>query len=230
MSVDYKVAIGIAVKKRLLANPQVMQIPATGLDIFIARDFLTAQECAGMIALIDANRVPSKLLAVGADPEFRTSESCNLDPANKLVKAIEAKLTDLTGIDPRHGETIQGQRYAVGQQFKQHTDFFYENQAYWRRMQETGGQRTWTAMIFLNTPDGGGHTFFPHAAVKATPRTGHLLIWNNLDGEGRGNTYSLHQGMPVTAGVKYIITKWNRERPWIALTEEGEAAPDTYYS
>ena len=59
---------------------------------------------------------------------------------------------------------------------------------------------------------------------------GHLLIWNNLDGDGRGNTFSLHQGMPVTAGVKYIITKWNRERPWIALTEDGEAAPDTYDS
>jgi prolyl 4-hydroxylase len=229
MSVDYKVAIGIAVKERLLANPKVMQIPATGLDIFIARDFLDARECAGLIALIDSNRVPSRLLAAGSDPEFRTSESCNLDPTNKLVKQIEAKLTNLTGIDPRHGETIQGQRYAVGQQFKQHCDFFIERQSYWGLMQKTGGQRTWTAMIFLNTPEGGGHTYFAHAAVKATPRTGHLLIWNNLNAEGQGNNYSLHQGMPVTAGVKYIITKWHRERPWIALTDEGDPAPDGYY-
>ena len=44
---------------------------------------------------------------------------------------------------------------------------------------------------------------------------GNLLVWNNLDAIGEPNHYSLHQGMPVTAGGKYIITKWHRERPWI---------------
>jgi len=24
----------------------------------------------------------------------------------------------------------------------------------------------------------------------------------------------LHQGMPVEQGVKYVLTKWYRERPW----------------
>ena len=47
-----------------------------------------------------------------------------------------------------------------------------------------------------------------------TPRAGNLLAWNNLDAIGEPNSYSLHQGMPVTEGVKYIITKWHRERPW----------------
>ena len=227
--VDYKAAIGPWVRARLNANPNVMAIPAKGLDIFIARDFLTAEECEGMIALIDSHRVPSKLLAPSGDPEFRTSESCNVNPAMPLVRQIEEKLTALTGIDPAHGETIQGQRYAIGQQFKPHHDFFHEGQAYWQKMQETGGQRTWTAMVFLNTPEGGGQTHFEHAAVKVSPRAGNLLIWNNLTDEGAGNIYSLHQGMPVTAGVKYVITKWHRERTWIALTEEGEVVPISYY-
>jgi prolyl 4-hydroxylase len=26
--------------------------------------------------------------------------------------------------------------------------------------------------------------------------------------------FALHQGLPVEAGLKYIITKWYRERPW----------------
>ena len=52
------------------------------------------------------------------------------------------------------------------------------------------------------------------AKVRITPRKGNLLVWNNLDEQGAPNMASLHQGMPVIAGVKYVITKWYRERPW----------------
>ena len=36
-----------------------------------------------------------------------------------------------------------------------------------------------------------------------------------MDSKGEPNPYSIHQGMPVLSGVKYI-TKWHRERPWSA--------------
>ena len=95
-----------------------------------------------------------------------------------------------------------------------HHDFFHPSEPYWDEMQRTGGQRTWTAMVFLNVPEGGGQTEFSNAGVKVTPRTGNLLAWNNLQADGEPNFYSMHQGCPVTAGVKYIITKWFRERAW----------------
>ncbi len=211
---DYKIAIGARVKDRLARSPSAFKIPSNDLDIFVVRDFLTRGECERLIRLIDAQRIPSQLLAPTSDPEFRTSESCNLDPFDPIVQQVEAKITGLLGIDPAHGETIQGQRYAAGQQFKLHHDFFHIDQPYWEEMQKSGGQRTWTAMVFLNEPEGGGHTWFEKAAIKVAPRTGNLLAWNNLDAIGEPNFFSLHQGMPVTAGVKYIITKWNRERPW----------------
>ncbi len=167
-----------------------------------------------MMALIDADRIPSRLLSPNDDPEFRTSESCNMDPTHPLVQQVEDKLSDLIGIDPVQGETIQGQRYAVGQQFKLHHDFFYPSEPYWPEMVLAGGQRTWTAMIFLNAPEGGGHTHFEKAGIKVAPRAGNLLAWNNLDALGEPNLFSLHQGCPVTAGVKYVVTKWYRERAW----------------
>lgn len=214
MSGDYRIRIGPWVAARLAANPMAFKIPSNDLEIFIVRDFLTPAECAAIVKLIDAERVPSQLLAPTTDPEFRTSESCNMDARAPIVRQIERKLSDLTGINSLHGETMQGQRYAVGQQFKAHHDFFHTDQPYWEEMKRTGGQRTWTAMIFLNEPGGGGETFFAKAGVKVTPRAGNLLAWNNLDAIGEPNSYSLHQGMPVTEGVKYIITKWHRERPW----------------
>ena len=75
---------------------------------FVAREFLTPAECAGLIRLIDAERIPSQLLAPTPDPEFRTSESCNLSPFEPIVKQVEDKINGLLGIDPLNGETVQG--------------------------------------------------------------------------------------------------------------------------
>lgn len=210
----YRVTIGAAVRDRLMKTPNVFKVPADALDLFVCRNFLTPAECLGLIARIDQDRRPSLLLADDPDPEFRTSETCNLDPKDPLSRQIEAKIARLTGIDPAHGETIQGQRYAVGQQFKCHHDFFYTSEPYWPEQDRTGGQRTWTVMAFLNQPGDGGQTEFPKAKVKISPKAGNLLAWNNLDAAGEPNDQSLHQGMPVLQGVKYIITKWYRERPW----------------
>jgi prolyl 4-hydroxylase len=212
---DYRITIGAYVNARLQVNPKAFRIPCNNLlDIYIVRDFLDARDCAELIALIDADNEPSKLLSYNGDQEFRTSHSCNVDPADPTVCRVEGKLASLLGIDPKHGETIQGQRYQVGQQFKPHYDFFHKGEVYWDEMMRTGGQRTWTAMVFLNDVEGGGETNFTHAAAKVTPRRGNLLCWNNMNGIGEPNTYAMHQGMPVLAGTKYIITKWFRERPW----------------
>ena len=211
--------IGQLVSGRLKANPAAMKLPSRHLDIFVVQNFLTPRECALMIKMIDKRRQPSGVLGGFAknDPDYRTSESCNVNPADPFVASIERKITELMGIDPSHGETIQGQRYAVGQQFKAHHDFFYTEQPYWQDMARSGGQRTWTTMMFLNDVEAGGQTFFPHANLRIAPRAGNLLTWNNMDVAGAPNIHSLHQGLAVGAGVKNIITKWYRESPWIPL-------------
>jgi prolyl 4-hydroxylase len=210
----YLAEIGKAVSERLLEVPDIYHVPSRNLDMFVVREFLDGEECAGLIDMIDRGRRPSNVLGDYPDPEFRTSESCDLASGDPLVQQIEAKITALMGIDPRHGETIQGQRYEVGQRFKPHHDFFYTDQPYWEVQRRCGGQRTWTAMMFLNEPERGGQTYFPKAGVRITPHLGNLLAWNNMDSQGRPNPASLHEGTPVEAGVKYIITKWYRQWHW----------------
>jgi prolyl 4-hydroxylase len=194
--------------------PGAVRLPAAGLELYVIPNFLTHTQCAALIALIDADRVPSPVVSDDPVPAYRTSETCYLQPGHAVVAATEERLEQLTGLDPVYGELLQGQRYAVGQEFKPHHDFFHTDQSYWRNQVTMGGQRTWSAMAFLNEPEAGGRTNFPTAGVVITPRTGNLLVWNNMDALGSPNDASLHQGMPVEAGVKYVLTKWYRERPW----------------
>lgn len=206
--------IGASVRARLDAYPGAEKLPAKDLELYIVRDFLTPDESEGLIGLIERDLYPSGLLADHPDKEYRTSKSCNLSRGDRLVDMIDARISKLIGVDRRFSETVQGQRYEVGQQFKPHHDFFHKGENYYDSVQRQGGQRSWTAMLFLNVPEAGGSTNFPEAGVRVMPERGALLLWNNMTSEGTPNYNSLHQGSPVEAGTKYVITKWFRERPW----------------
>lgn len=206
---------GADVTARLAANPLVKQAKVETAQVYYHTDFVTDAECATLIGLIDANRRPSTLLSASADPNFRTSESCDMDRYSPLVQPIDERIANLLGIAHVHGETMQGQRYAPGQQFRAHHDYFHEGEAYWPQMQLEGGQRTWTAMLYLSEVEEGGATWFPQAGIKVPPRKRTLLMWNNMNPDGSPNTRTLHEGMAVIRGVKYIVTKWFRERPWL---------------
>lgn len=211
-----RAAIGDAVRARLDRNPMVSRIDAPHLDIYGRQNFLSAKECAGLRALIDASAKPSSLFSGSANADYRTSHSGNLSPSNPLVEAVTARICALAGLPPAHGETLQGQRYTVGQEYKVHCDYFPVTADYWQAMRPTGGQRTWTAMIYLSPVEAGGETHFPHCEFMVPPVEGMILIWNNLDRDGAPNRFSLHAARPVERGVKYVVTKWFRERPWTA--------------
>ena len=167
-----------------------------------------------LIALIDQDRRPSTIADPNGDHYFRTSETCDLDADEPAVQDLEARLLALNGIDPAHGEPVQGQRYEVGQEFKAHTDYFEPDGQDFEKFCSVAGQRTWTFMIYLNEVEAGGATRFKVIDKMFRPETGKLVCWNNHRPDGSLNPATLHHGMKVRKGVKYVITKWYRERPW----------------
>jgi prolyl 4-hydroxylase len=198
----------------LSAQPGVQRVPSPKLTLFLRKNFLTPELCATIIGLIDAQRRPSTIADPNGDAAFRTSETCDLDAAHPAVIEIEEKIRALVGLAGAHGEPMQGQRYAVGQEFKGHTDYFDPTGADFARYCTVAGQRTWTVMIYLNAPQAGGATRFKTIDKIVQPETGKLLAWNNLRADGTPNPSTIHQGMKVRAGAKYVITKWFREREW----------------
>jgi prolyl 4-hydroxylase len=186
-----------------------------GMTLWFVEEFLGAGDCAFLIDRIEANRQPSILLSDKPEQAFRTSESGNLDRWDERVRAIDLRICALLGLDEAQGETLQGQRYGPGQYFRTHHDWFHTDQAYWADQQSTGGQRTWTAMIYLNRPEAGGETSFDAAGLMVPPKPGLLIAWNNMDPNGAPNLYAAHEGREVADGVKYIVTKWFREGNWL---------------
>lgn len=206
--------MGAAVRARLAADAAVYRVPAERAELFAVGDFLTPAECARLIALIDTTARPSQTYDHDTQAGFRTSWSGDVDRADPFVRMIERRIDDLLGADPRFGEVFQGQRYHPGQEFRAHHDWFHTDAAYWAGERQRGGQRSWTAMAYLNDVAAGGATHFVHLGINIAPRRGALLVWNNAMPDGRPNPDTLHAALPVEAGVKYVITKWYRTRAW----------------
>jgi prolyl 4-hydroxylase len=206
--------IGRKVRERLEANPAIYRLPTDKADIYALGDFFNQAECATLMGMIDQVAKPSEAFDITYAEAYRTSYSGDVDPHDSFVQKIQRRLDDLLGMPAEFGETVQGQRYLPGQQFKQHFDWFDTDRDYWKEETAIGGQRSWTAMAFLNPVEAGGTTNFPMLRMAIEPRPGALLIWNNADAEGNPNEWTLHAGMPVEAGIKYIITKWYRVRKW----------------
>lgn len=209
---------GQAIGATLDSTPGLWRLcsaPEKPVQLYILDNFLSPDECRAMCAQIDAGSYPSPLFEKEKFDGVRTSYSCNLNVYDPLIAAVETRIAALLGIDRTHGEPLQGQRYAPGQCFRAHNDFFYIDQPYWAGYEPHGGQRTWTAMIYLAEPEASGGTAFPLLGLTVEPKLGRILVWNNMALDGSPNGWTLHEGCEVAAGTKYIVTKWYRERPFV---------------
>jgi len=140
------------------------------------------------------------------DP-IRTSEESHIhwlieDP---LIHVFNRRLASMSGTDVNQGEPLQILRYRPGQQYRPHVDY----------IQGAANQRVKTALLYLNQDYGGGETAFPSAGLTVKGRIGDVLLFRNMLEDGKVDRVSEHAGLPVLEGVKYIATRWIREREHI---------------
>lgn len=206
-------AVGDRVRRRLARDAAIRPLQTDQAELYAGPEFLAPGDCDRLIAMVDAVAKPSTLYDQN-DQYTRTSYSGDFDRGDRFVQAIERRFDDLLGLPNSWGETIQGQRYLPGQEFRHHCDWFRTDGDYWPREHATGGQRSWTAMVYLNDVEEGGATAFHYLDMAIPPRRGAILLWNNATPEGEPNLMTMHAGTPPVRGAKYVITKWYRTRPW----------------
>lgn len=77
-----------------------------------------------------------------------------------------------------------------------------------------GGDRMFSVMFYLNDDFEEGGTLFVTPNIEVRPKTGRCVIWKNYLG-GKPNAQSMHAGLPVKEGIKYIGVKWVRENKFV---------------
>lgn len=108
-------------------------------------------------------------------------------------------------------EPTQVLHYAVGEEFKLHHDYFDPNDV--DRPREVGhGQRIATCLIYLNSGFEGGETEFPAIDLRYRGQVGDAIFWANVEVDGRPDRNTLHAGLPPTAGEKWVLSQWIRDR------------------
>ena len=186
--------------------------------------FLSDQECDELIKHIDENNIRSSVSGSGSEVsttnDSRTSFTSDFSDENETIKSIKKKISNFIEVDIKKSEPIQGQKYDVGQYFRPHHDYF-QGDSFVNHCLHSGN-RTHTAMIYLNDDYQGGETNFPELNFTVKPQKGKLVIWKNMvDQVFQSNT--LHEGKDVLSGTKYIITSWWREREWNGLEDSRQA-------
>lgn len=179
--------------------------------INIIDNVLTPSECDELIKL----GVPQLKTATTLGENisgYRTAEGSWIFEETPLTEKVQQIISVITGTPKENQESIHVVKYEIGGEYKEHHDYFPPNQSYTEHSLGTAGQRTTSCLFYLNDDFKGGETLFPIKNIKITPRKGRLLIWSNIDKNGVEDGESLHAGLPVIEGTKYIVIIWIREK------------------
>ena len=176
--------------------------------------FLGDDECTQLMALAAPRLARSETVdnATGGSEVnvARTSDGMFLERGeHPLVQAIEARIADLLNWPVAHGEGIQVLRYRPGAEYRPHHDYFDPAHPGTAQVLKRGGQRVGTLVMYLNPPPGGGATTFPDVGLEVAPIRGNAVFFSY--DRPHASTRTLHGGARVTAGEKWVATKWMRE-------------------
>jgi prolyl 4-hydroxylase len=131
-----------------------------------------------------------------------------------MIRCIERRVAQATGWAPDAIEPSSVIAYRPGQEYRPHVDFFDERQIRENRdrIRDYGGQRVVTFLICLRAADRGGETFYPKAGATVTHAAGAAMMHYNVVPDGSPDPRSVHHGMPVEAGEKWLLRTTLRAR------------------
>ncbi|PED73373.1 2OG-Fe(II) oxygenase [Bacillus pseudomycoides] len=183
-------------------------------DPFVAQyeEIITPAECKELIELSKKNIQPAQFY--GHTGERKSDFTWLQHYSHGLVSQVSELIATAMPLPLNHAEPLQAARYEVGGKFDAHIDCYGTWHEDGRNRVEQGGQRLYTAILYLNTVDAGGETFFPSLNLTVTPSEGKLLVFENCKrGTNEPHPLSLHEGCAVHEGEKWIATLWFREKP-----------------
>lgn len=185
--------------------------------IALLDDVLSLEECDELIRLSRIKLQRSTIVDPATGRETVIAERSSHGTffhtgENAFITNLENRLATVMNWPAENGEGLQILNYQVGAEYKAHFDFFPPGDPGSAVHLAKGGQRVSTLVIYLNDVEGGGETMFPDVGLSVTPKKGSAVYFEYCNSLGQTDPLSLHCGVPVAAGEKWIATKWMRQR------------------
>ncbi|MEJ8837108.1 2OG-Fe(II) oxygenase [Ramlibacter sp. AN1133] len=183
--------------------------------VIVFGGLLSDAECEELIALAKPRLARSLTVATKTGGEEvnadRTSNGMFFQRGeSELVRRIEQRIAKLVKWPEENGEGLQILQYGPGAEYKPHYDYFDPAEPGTPTILRRGGQRVATIVMYLGEPAKGGGTVFPDVHLEVAPKRGNAVFFSYE--RPHPSTRTLHGGAPVLEGMKWIATKWLRER------------------
>jgi hypothetical protein len=149
------------------------------------------------------------------DPHRSCSDfEYDLIGSDLILILIRNRIAAATGLPVAAMEPPRVLHYAVGQEIKSHYDRINDGIGDYAR---TGykGDRIVTFLLYLNEDFDGGDLEFPKVGKRFRGKTGDAIYFAHVDHAGAPDRLSLHAGLPILRGEKYLFSQWIHDRPLV---------------
>jgi predicted 2-oxoglutarate/Fe(II)-dependent dioxygenase YbiX len=149
------------------------------------------------------------------DPHRSCSDfEYDLVGSDLILILIRNRIAAVTGLPVAAMEPPRVFHYALGQDIKPHYDRLndgigdYAGSGY-------KGDRIATFLLYLNDDFDGGELEFPLVDRRFKGKTGDAIYFAHVDQAGKRERLSLHAGLPIRRGEKYVLSQWIHDRPLV---------------
>ncbi|MGZ3238070.1 MAG: 2OG-Fe(II) oxygenase, partial [Burkholderiaceae bacterium] len=189
--------------------------------IAVLDSVLSSEECDTLIALsrnrMEPSTVVDPLTGENKIAEHRDSYGMffKLEETPFIAK-LDQRISELMNCPVENGEGLQVLHYGPNTKNTPHFDFLVPSNTANRESLARSGQRISSLVIYLNDVAGGGETVFPEAGLSVSPKKGNAVYFEYTNSLHQVDHKSLHAGAAVSAGEKWAVTKWMRERRFVS--------------
>jgi prolyl 4-hydroxylase len=179
-------------------------------------DFMSADECDQLVELARVKLKRSAIVDPLSGQEKVIDERSSYGTffhlnETEFIARLDRRIAEVMHWPVENGEGIQILHYPVGAEYKAHYDYFPPEESGSQVHLAKGGQRVSTLVMYLNNVQEGGETAFPAVNLSVTPKKGSAAYFEYCNSQGQVDPQTLHSGVPVVAGEKWIATKWMRQ-------------------
>ena len=188
-------------------NQLIEKINDDNYDVIIIDNFLSSSECDELIEYSRTQQlITSETLGDygNVTTDYRNSKQLWItDKQHEIARKISDFCEIILDLPKKNMESLQLVKYDVSGYFKEHYDSEPD-----KSKNNNIKDRAHTFIVYLNDVEEGGETRFPKLDLNVKPKKGSAVYFKTLLPNNILLEKSLHQGMPIIRGEKYIVNKW----------------------